>query len=608
LYKEVQVSRQWYEHPSLVMQLKALSSLRDDLRTNNLFEGDGLRPKEDLGEATEEVRRARTPDGIWNDLDDPWMGAKGTGFGRNVPLAKTVTDTKRLLDPDPRVVSRRLMARDEFKPAGIVNALAAAWLQFENHNWFFHGDGVPDKTIDIALRKGDDFPENPMRIRCTIPPAGEIVDGCPAPVFRNVETHWWDGSQIYGSGKERQAEVRTFVDGKVKVGGDGRLPRSDIPGIDLTGMRENWWVGVGLLHTLFAREHNAVCDALKKEHPSFDDQRLFELGVLVVSALIAKIHTVEWTTCVLRHPALQIGMNANWYGALGETFKDRIGRIGDSEALSGIIGSSANHHSAPFSLTEEFVSVYRMHPLIPDDWNFFSLESGEHLQKRDFTELQGRFTRDFMDGMEMGDMWYSFGLASAGAVCLHNYPNALRNLTRVDGQITDLATLDIVRDRERGVPRYNDFREALRMPRRKSIDDITPNKEWAAEINEVYNGDVDAVDLQIGMQAEQPPKGFGFSDTAFRIFILMASRRLKSDRFFTNDFRPEVYTQIGYDWVNHTSMKDVLLRHYPELQPVIGDVERVFAPWPKLGAAAPGKKHRVMRLADSVRAYVPWGN
>lgn len=68
------------------------------------------------------------------------------------------------------------------------------------------------------------------------------MDGCPAPVFSNVETHWWDGSQIYGSGRERQAEVRTFVDGKIKVGDDGRLPKSDIPGIDLTGMRENWWV------------------------------------------------------------------------------------------------------------------------------------------------------------------------------------------------------------------------------------------------------------------------------------------------------------------------------------------------------------------------------
>ncbi len=601
------MSRQWYEYPSLILQLKELTKLRVDLRENNLFENPDIRPNEDLGKPTDEEKRARTPDGKFNDLDEPWMGAAGTGFGRNSPPEKTVIDRKRLLEPDPRVISRRLMARDEFKPAGIINTLAAAWIQFENHNWFFHGNGQPDKTIDIKLREGDDFPEDPMRIRCTIPMSGEIKDGCPAPTFQNTETHWWDGSQIYGSGAERQSMIRTFVDGKIKVDDNGRLPTSDIPGVDLTGFPENWWVGVGLLHTLFAREHNAVCDALKKAYPSLDDQRLFELGVLVVSALIAKIHTVEWTTCILRHPALQIGMNANWFGALGETFKDKVGRIGDSEVLSGIVGSPADHHAAPFSLTEEFVSVYRLHPLIPDDWNFFSLESGEHLEHRTFTELQGRYTRDFMDRMQMGDLWYSMGAASAGAVCLHNYPNALRQLTRIDGQITDLATLDIVRDRERGVPRYNDFREVMHMPRRKSIDEITPNKQWAKEMNEIYNGDVNAVDLQIGMQAEQPPKGFGFSDTAFRIFILMASRRLKSDRFFTNDFKPETYTQVGFDWVNHNTMKDVLLRHYPELEPVIGDVERAFAPWPRLGAPLPGKKNPVIQLADSVRAYMPWG-
>ncbi|KRA28123.1 MULTISPECIES: peroxidase family protein [unclassified Nocardioides] len=600
---------QWHQNPSLLLQLKGLAEERKDLREKNLFEADEVRPPEDATEAPpEEAVRARTADGTWNDLGCKHMGAKGTGFGRNAPIEKTSPDLKRLLDPDPRVISERLMARDEFKPAGIINGLAAAWLQFENHNWFFHGDGVPDRTIDIPLQEGDDFPENPMRIRSTIPiNGGEIASGCPAPVFANQETHWWDGSQIYGSGKDRQDEMRTFVDGKIKVGDDGRLLKSSIPGIDLTGMKENYWVGVGLLHTMFSREHNAVCDELKKAYPSLSDQRLFELGVLVVSALIAKIHTVEWTPCVLRHPALQIGMYANWYGALGETFRSKVGRIGDSETLSGIIGSSADHHSAPFSLTEEFVSVYRMHPLIADDWDFYSLESGEFLEHRDFTELQGMYTRDFMDTMEMGDMWYSFGLASAGAVCLKNYPNALRKLTRVDGQVTDLATLDIVRDRERGIPRYNDFREVLRMPRRKSFDDITPNKAWAKELAEIYKGDVNAVDLQIGMQAEKPPKGFGFSDTAFRIFILMASRRLKSDRFFTEDYRPEVYTQVGLDWVNNTSMKDVMLRHYPELETVVGDVERVFAPWPQLGEAPPGKRNPVIRLADTVKSYMPLG-
>jgi hypothetical protein len=94
------------------------------------------------------------------------------------------------------------------------------------------------------------------------------------------------------------------------------------------------------------------------------------------------------------------------------------------------------------------------------------------------------------------------------------------------------------------------------------------------------------VDLQVGMYAEPLPPGFGFSDTAFRIFILMASRRLKSDRFFTTDFRPEVYTQTGVDWVTKTKMKDVLLRHYPQLEPALEGLPNAFLPWNRVDDAA----------------------
>ena len=76
----------------------------------------------------------------------------------------------------------------------------------------------------------------------------------------------------------------------------------------------------------------------------------------------------------------------------------------------------------------------------------------------------------------------------------------------------------------------------------------------------------------IGLYAEPKPKGFGFSDTAFRLFILMASRRLKSDRFFTGDYRPEVYTQEGLDWMDANSMRTLLLRHFPELGPALAGV------------------------------------
>ena len=83
----------------------------------------------------------------------------------------------------------------------------------------------------------------------------------------------------------------------------------------------------------------------------------------------------------------------------------------------------------------------------------------------------------------------------------------------------------------------------------------------------------------IGMYAEPKPKGFGFSDTAFRIFILMASRRLEADRFFTDDYRPEVYTQEGIDWVENNTMRSLLLRHFPELAPALEGVANPFAPW-----------------------------
>jgi hypothetical protein len=63
--------------------------------------------------------------------------------------------------------------------------------------------------------------------------------------------------------------------------------------------------------------------------------------------------------------------------------------------------------------------------------------------------------------------------------------------------------------------------------------------------------------------AEPLPEGMGFSDTAFRIFLLMASRRLKSDRFLSQDYRPEIYTKQGIDRVEKNSMKSVISRHFP---------------------------------------------
>jgi hypothetical protein len=158
----------------------------------------------------------------------------------------------------------------------------------------------------------------------------------------------------------------------------------------------------------------------------------------------------------------------------------------------------------------------------------------------------------------------------------------MRRLHRRNGpnleELIDLAAIDIIRDRERGVPRYNRFREMFHMPRVMSFEEMSNDREIVETLREVY-GHPDKVDLMVGMYAEEPPKGFGFSDTAFRVFVLMAPRRLKSDRFLTNDFNETVYTKAGLDWINDNNMSTVLLRHFPELTPVLQCVANPFAPW-----------------------------
>jgi hypothetical protein len=377
--------------------------------------------------------------------------------------------------------------------------------------------------------------------------------------------------------------VRSFTDGRLRVDEDRKLPLDPETGRAITGFSDNWWVGLGLLHTIFTLEHNAICERLKREYPTWSDEQLYQMARLVNSALMAKIHTVEWTPGILAHPALQVGMAANWWGLATERVHRTMGRLSDSEIVSGIPGSPLDHHGASYALTEEFASVYRLHPLLPDELEIRSMSTGEVLKRLPFAEIVAEKAEKVIDDeASVIDVLYSFGTSHPGALRLHNYPNFLRDLVVQDtGDRIDLAAVDIMRDRERGVPRYNRFRALLHMEPAKDFSDITSNKQWQAELREIY-GDVDRVDLLTGSLAEDLPDGFGFSDTQFRIFILMATRRLKSDRFFTTDFNAKVYTQPGLEWVQTNSMISVLLRHYPELTPALRQVQNAFAPWAKV--------------------------
>ncbi len=565
----------------LLAAMPVLIGLRSTLRKKNLYDtGRGPLDKPDVA-AHPHYLTARMLDGTFNNLDDPLMGSLGSRFGRNVPLEYTVPE-KDPLEPNPRVVSRELLTRKEFIPATTLNLLAGAWIQFEVHDWFSHGKNETANPWVVKLAEDDPWPEHPMRIERTRQDPSASSDG--PPTFVTDDTHWWDGSQIYGREPAFADALRSGEHGKLKLDGRGLIPQEIEAHVDVTGVAGNFWVGLALLHSLFMREHNAICDHLHQTHPELSDDELYDKARLVVAALMAKIHTVDWTPAIIAHPTTVKALRTNWWGLEGERLDKLIGRRTSNEVIRGIPGSPTALHGVPYSLTEEFVCVYRMHPLIPDEFTFRSLANDSVLQERTFPEIGVLHVRERLTEMSMADALYSFGTSHPGAITLHNYPRFLQHFDKADGTLVDLASIDVIRVRERGVPRYNQFRRLLHLKAYDTFEEMAETPEHAEDLRRVY-GDPEQVDAMIGMYAERKPKGFGFSDTAFRIFILMASRRLEADRFFTRDYRPEVYTKEGIDWVENNSMRTLLLRHFPELEPALKGVANPFAPWARTGAS-----------------------
>lgn len=485
-------------------------------------------------------------------------------------------------------------------------------------------------------------------------------------------------------------------------------------GQEAVGFPDNWTVGLSFLHNLFAREHNSFVDEFRRmaksspnaesglrdpSHPStviaYKDvtpEELFQVARLVVAAEIAKIHTTEWTPQLLYGEPLYKGMNANWNGLLGQgdadvskalnnIIIDTFGKSQDPTKATqwysvfasgpGIFGlgskvhgyditqakyvnGGVNHFGSPFNFPEEFVSVYRLHSLLPDLLEYRDLHKDPNKIAAKIPVIDSFEFRatGLMRDRGLANWGLTLGRQRLGLLELHNSPLFLQNLKepRLDGKTPtgqiDVLSLDIIRDREHGLPRFNEFRRQYGLRQLTSFDDFVDHslpadsparkeqEETVATLREIYgrhvcdsskvitdaqlnldkspindclgqpNGslidNVEDVDTVVGYLAEPVrPHGFAISETQFVVFILNASRRLFSDRFFTSSFRPEFYTKLGVDWVNNNGpgpaqlekgmpnghkqpvspMKRVLLRNVPELTGELESVVNAFDPW-----------------------------
>jgi Animal haem peroxidase len=295
------------------------------------------------------------------------------------------------------------------------------------------------------------------------------------------------------------------------------------------------------------------------------------------------------------------------------------------------------------------VSVYCLHALVPDLLDYRDLNRPNDINREvPVVETFRGLATPVMRERGLANWGLSLGRQRLGALALHNHPRFLQNLHMNQLQGTtktiDGAALDIIRDRERGVPRFNEFRRQYGLRSLTSFDDFISQTANASDrsaqtvlvktlrdiygqhpcnsavqitvaqrgiddmpINDCYgkaNGtpidNVEDLDTMGGLAGRiHPPTGFAISETRLVVFILNASRRLYSDRFFTSSFRPELYSKFGIDWVNNSGpealcgtflvngdsnepispLKRILLRTIPELADELAPVANAFDPW-----------------------------
>ncbi|MES3036657.1 MAG: peroxidase family protein [Bdellovibrionota bacterium] len=587
-----------------------LNVRRHQLRSQNLFMPykPGEFPVLPAGqECVDNDIKFRSADGRCNDLNYPAAGMPGIRFGRNTNPNKVPATDEEILDPNPRQITKELMVRENFKAVPFLNVMAAAWIQFMVHDWFDHGDNDHSRFLKVPLTSDDPFAislkaagQDPSFL---LVPRTQKDDGrynAVGTVHQNKVTAWWDMSQVYGSDLSTQHSLRTMNNGLMKVTADGKIPVDTKSGKEITGFNKNWWTGLSVMHRLFVLEHNKIAAYLNARYPEMSDDQLFHTARLINTAVQAKIHTIEWTPAVLSNVALGISMEGSWKGfrrergMLQNLFEKSVKNLFNPKFTKNA------YHAVPWALSEEFVSAYRMHPLLPDQLSFRSFQSGE-TENVPLPDTRENKAHQWTDKYSMAEVLYSLGANKPGQLVLKNYPKFLTNLDITDPtgkkHITDIAMLDVLRDRERGIPRYNEFRRQVHLAPVPDFSYLTPDVELVAKLRSIYNNDINKVDVLVGSLAEMHrPEGFGFSETLFQIFLLMASRRVEIDRFFTIDFRPEVYTPAGIEWVNRRNMKAILLDHAPQLINSLAPIKNPFRPWVPVG--------RRVAAADSPDTFV----
>ncbi|MEC4892687.1 MAG: peroxidase family protein [Oscillatoria sp. PMC 1051.18] len=470
----------------------------------------------------------RAIDGSNNNLANPSYGQANTELLRLLDPAYTdgYSSPAGADRPSARAISNAVSSQS----GSVTNPLNASdwlwqWGQFIDHDLGLT-EGHHDKEVDnVLVPTGDPWFDpyytgtQEIQFSRSLYNTATGTDPSNPRQQINEITSYIDASMVYGSDPIRAEALRTNDGtGKLKTSAGDLLPfnTEGLPNAGGTSetlffagdVRAGEQIGLTAVHTLFVREHNRLAEEIAADPTisakaaaaglSIEDY-IYETARKIVGAQIQVITYNEFLPLLLGEDGLEAynGYNATVNASVSNEFAHAAFRVGHtmlSPELQRINNDGTSLGSV--ALRDAF---FNPQPILESGID--SLLLGLASQKaQNVDTLIIDDVRNFL-----------FGPPGSGGF--------------------DLASLNIQRGRDHGLPSYNQTRIGLGLDAVSSFAEITADVEVQQALASVY-GSVDEIDLWVGGLAEDKVNN-GLLGEVFQTIIADQFRRSRDgDRFF----------------------------------------------------------------------------
>ncbi|MEO1661934.1 MAG: peroxidase family protein [Pseudomonadota bacterium] len=486
---------------------------------------DRARNNRDNDRRVVDTREVRTYDGTNNNIDNPNWGATFEHLQRlgAVDYADGVSTLSGENRPSARAVSNGVA--DQVEGVSIPNGVNGTdfiwqWGQFMDHDLDLT-DGA-EESADILVPAGDAFfdPSDTgtqvITFNRALFDSSTGTDASNPREQENEITSWIDGSMIYGSDDARNAALRETGTPFLKTSAGNMLPfntdsltNANGPVADPTALflagdvRANEQLGLTVMHTLFVREHNRIAQDLIDNDPGADVDAIYEQARRMVIAKIQVITYEEWLPALIGANAIPAysGYDASVNPTIFNEFSVAAFRLGHSmlneqllrldAAGSEIAAGHLDLKDAFFTGTSVLINETDLDPILRG----FASQLHQELDALVIDDI-----RNFL-----------FGQPGSGGF--------------------DLASLNIQRGRDHGVPGYNDMRAAMGLIRVTQFGEISADNDVAQALFDTY-GDVNEIDLWVGGLAEDAVSGSQLGELFQAIIVRQFTDVRDGDRFW----------------------------------------------------------------------------